>query len=118
MTIYPMDDEGRYLLILDELDGSQYVDESLTHKKVSTIQNTYLFSMYADIVRDTINSISVTEISDEVMNQQLKYSEWRLMIVNMIWPEDQSLFLQRYMICFIVRGRFLCRSYSTPPRDP
>ena len=95
MTIYPMDDEGRYLLILDELDGSQYVDESLTHKKVSTIQNTYLFSMYADIVRDTINSISVTEISDEVMNQQLKYSEWRLMIVNMIWPEDQSLFLQR-----------------------
>ena len=94
MTIYPINDNNMYIFVLDELDGSQYVDETLTDKKVNTIQNTYLFSMYADIVRDTINSISVTEISDEVMNQQLKYSDWRMMIVNMIWPDDQSEFLK------------------------
>ena len=95
MTIYPTAQEDIYIFVLDELDGSQYVDETLTNNKVKSIQNTYLFSMYVDIVQDTTNSISVTEISDEVMNQQLKYSEWRMMIVNMIWPDDQALFLQR-----------------------
>ncbi|WP_295071639.1 GGDEF domain-containing protein [Ruminococcus sp.] len=95
MTIYPTAQEDIYIFILDELDGSQYVDETLTNNKVKSIQNTYLFSMYVDIVQDTTNSISVTELSDEVMNQQLKYSEWRRMIVNMIWPDDQALFLQR-----------------------
>ena len=95
MTIYPLNKDNLYIFILDELDSSQYVDETLTNKKVHTIQNTYLFSMYVDIVRDTTNSISITEISDDVMNQQLKYSEWRMMIVNMIWPDDQPVFLER-----------------------
>ncbi|MBO4523776.1 MAG: GGDEF domain-containing protein, partial [Ruminococcus sp.] len=44
---------------------------------------------------DTTSSISVTEISDEVMQQEIKYSEWRTMIINMIWPDDQALFLER-----------------------
>ena len=95
MTIYPIKESSTYLFILDELDGSQYIDETLTNKKVDTIQNTFLFSMYIDIVRDTTSSISITEISDEVMNQQIKYSDWRKKIVNMIWPEDQPLFLKR-----------------------
>lgn len=95
MTIYPIKESSTYLFILDELDGSQYIDEALTNKKVDTIQNTFLFSMYIDIVRDTTSSISITEISDEVMNQQIKYSDWRKKIVNMIWPEDQPLFLKR-----------------------
>ena len=95
MTIYPTPQDDTYVFILDELDGSQYVDETLTNKKVQSIQNTYLFSMYVDIVKDTTNSISITEISDEVMHQEIKYSEWRMMIVNMIWPDDQALFLER-----------------------
>lgn len=95
MTIYPMEEEQVYLFVLNELDGSFYIDETLTTKKVSTIQNTYLFSMYVDLVKDTTNSISITEISDEVMNQQLKYSDWRMMIVNMIWPDDKDIFLER-----------------------
>lgn len=94
MTIYPMNDNC-YLFILDELDKSQYREESLTNKKVTTIQNTYLFSMYVDLVKDTTDSISISEISDETTNVQLKYSEWRLMIVNMIYPDDQPLFLER-----------------------
>ena len=95
MTIYPIKESSTYLFILDELDGGQYIDEALTNKKVDTIQNTFLFSMYIDVVRDTTSSISITEISDEVMNQQIKYSDWRKKIVKMIWPADQDQFMER-----------------------
>lgn len=83
MTIYPIEPEHKYFIILDELDSGIKVDTDLTDKKVSTIQNTYLFSMYIDVVRDTVNSISVTEISGEVIHQQIGYNEWRYTIMNM-----------------------------------
>ena len=51
--------------------------------------------MYIDLVQDTTSSINVTEISDDVVNYNLKYSEWRMMIVNMFQPEDQEQFLHR-----------------------
>jgi diguanylate cyclase (GGDEF)-like protein len=51
--------------------------------------------MYIDIVHDTTSSISISEISDDTVNASIKYSEWRMMIVNMIWPEDQEQFLRR-----------------------
>ena len=92
MMIYPVGDE-QYMILLDELDKSMFRDEDMTNKKVDTIQNVYLFSMYIDIVKDTTSSIRVTEISGEVINQQLKYTQWRMMIVNMISPEFQTLFL-------------------------
>ena len=96
LTIYPIKDkENFYIFIMDELDKSQYLDETFTSNKVDTIQNTYLFSMYVDLMKDTINSISVTEMSNDVINQQIKYSEWREMIVNMIAVEDQELFRER-----------------------
>ena len=95
MTIYPIEDGETYLFILDELDKSMFIDEEFTTQKVAAIQNTYLFSMYIDLVKDTTSSISVTEISDEVMNQQLKYSDWRMMIVNMIDEKDQPTFLEK-----------------------
>ena len=92
MMIYPVGDE-QYMILLDELDKSMFRDEDMTNKKVDTIQNIYLFSMYIDIVKDTTSSIRVTEISGDVINQQLKYTQWRMMIVNMISPEFQTLFL-------------------------
>lgn len=96
MTIYPLDDKNTYMLILDELDDSENMQEYLTNEKMNNIQNTYLFSMYVDLIKDTTHSISVTEISDEPMNAtELKYTDWRRMIVNMIWYEDQQLFLER-----------------------
>ncbi len=96
MTVYPLDDKNIYMLILDELDNSENVQEVLTNEKVNNIQNTYLFSMYVDLIKDTTSSISITEISDEPMNTyDLKYTDWRMMIVNMIWVEDQPLFLER-----------------------
>ena len=95
MTVYPLGDEEKYLFILDEFDDNESLQESLTTDKINTIQSSYLFSMYIDLVQDTTSSINVTEISDDVVNYNLKYSEWRMMIVNMIWPEDQEQFLRR-----------------------
>ena len=95
LTVYPLKEEGKYLFILDEFDDNESLQESLTTKKINTIQSSYLFSMYIDLVQDTTSSINVTEISDDVVNYNLKYSEWRMMIVNMIWPDDQEQFLRR-----------------------
>ena len=94
MTIYPINDIN-YIIVLDELDNSEYMKDFFTSEKVTTIQNTYLFSMYIDLVKDTTSSLSITEISDETVHSSVKYSEWRFMIVNMIWPDDQALFMER-----------------------
>ena len=92
MTVYPLAEDFN-LFLLDELDISVTQDDDMTNKKVDTIQKVYLFSMYIDIVKDTTSSISVTEVSDEVVNQQLKYTDWRMMIVNMIDKDYQQQFL-------------------------
>lgn len=94
MNVYPIKDTDKYIYCMDELDDYEYVEERMTTNKVSTIQSTYLFSMFVDIVNDTTSSISVTEISDETVNSDIKYSQWRLMTVNMIWPDDQQHFLE------------------------
>lgn len=94
MTITPYVDDY-YLLILYELDSSDYMQEFLTKEKVTTIQNTYLFSMYIDLFKDSTSSISITEVSDDTMDVEIKYSQWRMMIVNMIWPDDKDTFLER-----------------------
>ena len=51
--------------------------------------------MYIDLVQDTTSSINITEISEDSVNASIKYSEWRMMIVNMFGPEDQEQFLRR-----------------------
>ena len=95
MTVYPIENNEQYLFILDELNEEEVVQEVQTTKKISTIQSSYLFSMYIDLGQDTTSSINIAEISDNVVNSQLKYSEWRMMIVNMFMPEDQEQFLRR-----------------------
>ncbi len=94
MTVYPISDE-RYMFILDELDNSEYMQEFMTDRKVDTIQNTYLFSMYIDLVQNTTSSISITEISDDTINSIISYTDWRMMIVNMIGEDDKEEFLLR-----------------------
>ena len=96
ISIYPIDETcTKYIFILDELDNSEYLREFLTERKVDTIQNTFLFSMYVDLIKDISYSINVTEISSNPQNYDVKYTTWRQMIVNMIWPDDQKLFLER-----------------------
>ena len=82
-----------YIFAMDELNDGENVEEHATSSKVTTIQSTYLFSMYVDLISDTTSSICVTEISDDTVNATIKYSQWRLMTVNMIWPEDQKQFM-------------------------
>ncbi|MBR5164688.1 MAG: GGDEF domain-containing protein [Ruminococcus sp.] len=95
MTIHPVEGSGQYVFVLDELDDTACDDDSETQKKVSTIQNIYLFTMCFDLVRDTTSSLSLTEVSDDTMNYQLSYTAWRDMIVNMIWKKDQEKFMER-----------------------
>ena len=96
ISIYPLDDScTKYIFILDELDNSEYLREFLTERKLDTMQNTFLFSMYVDLIKDISYSINITEMSSNPQNYDVKYSTWRQMIVNMIWPDDQDLFLER-----------------------
>jgi len=96
ISIYPIyENSNNYMFILDELDNSEYLREFLTDRKIDTIQSTFLFSMYVDLIKDIAYSINVTEISSNPQNYDVKYTTWRMMIVNMIWPEDQGLFLER-----------------------
>ena len=96
MSILPIDENGRYLFLLDELDASLHDDETETENKVSSIQNNiYVFTMAFDLNSDTMSSVALTEISDEPLNYQIKYSEWRNTIVNMIPEDEQKLFMKR-----------------------
>ncbi len=96
ISIYPIDEScKKYIFILDELDNSEYLRDFQTARKLDTMQNTFLFSMYVDLIKDISYSINVTELSDNPQNYDVKYTEWRMMIVNMIWPDDQKLFLER-----------------------
>ncbi|MCR5435904.1 MAG: GGDEF domain-containing protein [Treponema sp.] len=96
IAIYPLDEiQSKYMFLMDELDNSESLREFLTDKKIDTIQSSFLFSMYVDLVKDVAYSINVTEISSNPQSYDLKYTAWRMMIVNMIWPDDQKLFLER-----------------------
>ncbi len=109
LTIYPLDDEDKYLFIIDELDNGIYIQEFNTQKKVNIIEKTFLFSMLIDLNNDTTSGINISEISDESVNSSIKYSEWRNMIVNMFDDEDKEEFLHRtdpeYLKAMVHPGR-------------
>lgn len=96
MFVCPVEkEEGEYIIVLSDLDQSENEREIITENKVKTIQETYLFSMYIDLNNDRTSGINVTEISNDDMHYEIKYSEWRNTIVNMIWAEDQETFLEK-----------------------
>lgn len=95
MMVYPLEDEDAYLLIMDELDSNENEQESQTYRKVETIEKTFLFSMYIDLVEDKTGSLNISEISEEDVQAELKYTDWRNMIVNVIGKDDQALFMER-----------------------
>ena len=92
MNVYPVRGTDKYVFAMDELAEDEYIEEFMTDKKVNAIQNTYLFSMFVDLIEDTTSSISVTEISEDTVNSNISYSQWRNVTVNMIWPESQPQF--------------------------
>jgi diguanylate cyclase (GGDEF)-like protein len=93
MNVYPLKDTDKYIYAMDELGDSEYLEENMTDRKLNTMQNTYLFSMFVDLIKDTTSSISVTEVSDEIVNSDITYSQWRSMTVHMISEEEQAHFL-------------------------
>lgn len=96
MMVYPIEGSGdEYVIALCDLDQNEYERKEFAENKVKTIQKAYLFSMYVDLNKDISSSINVTEISNDDMHYDVKYTEWRMMIVNMIWPEDQPQFLEK-----------------------
>lgn len=51
MLVYPFEKkEGDYVILLFDLDKSEFERDVYTEKKVLTIQDTYLFSMYVDLI--------------------------------------------------------------------
>lgn len=96
LLVFPIEGkEGECMIILYDLDKEEFERGIQLENKVKTIQETYLFSMYVDLKMDLASSVNVTELSDEDMHYNIKYSEWRMMIVNMFLPEDQAMFLER-----------------------
>ncbi len=95
MMVYPLVSEDAYMLIMDELDANESEQESQTYRKVETIEKTFLFSMYIDLVDDTTGSLNISEISEDEVQAELKYTDWRNMIVNVIGKDDQALFMER-----------------------
>ncbi|SFB74190.1 GGDEF domain-containing protein [Butyrivibrio sp. YAB3001] len=94
MNVYPMERIGKYVFAMDILDDEEYYEEFMTTNKIKTIQNTYLFSMFVDLLDDSTSSISVTEISEDTVKSNISYSQWRLVTVNLIWPDSQKQFLK------------------------
>ena len=95
MMVYPLVDEDAYMLIMDELDSNETEQENQTYRKVETIEKTFLFSMYIDLVEDKTGSLNISEISEDEVQAELKYTDWRNMIVNVIGKDDQALFMER-----------------------
>lgn len=95
MTIYPLANTGKHIMFLNEMDNSDYMQEFYTQEKEKNIRSTYLFTMLVDLTIDICNSVNIAEMSDSPVNcKELKYSQWRMMIVNMIFTDDQPMFLQ------------------------
>lgn len=44
--------------------------------------------MYIDLIEDTTGSLNISEISEEDVQAELKYTDWRNMIVNVIGNDD------------------------------
>ncbi len=95
LMVYPLVEEDAYMLIMDELDSNESEQENQTYRKVETIEKTFLFSMYIDLVEDMTGSLNISEISEDEVQAELKYTDWRNMIVNVIGKDDQALFLER-----------------------
>jgi len=96
MIVWPINQDSKeYVMVLCDLDKNDIERKTISDNKVKTIQETYLFSMYVDLNKDVTSSINVTEISNDDMHYDVKYTEWRMMIVNMIWPENQEEFLEK-----------------------
>ena len=113
MSIYPLTDKGFYALCLTEMDNGEYMQEFFKLEKENNISSNYLYTMHVDLTNDVCNSVNVSEMSDDPMNYAgLQYSQWRMMIVNMIHPDDREMFLMHTSPEYLRENLDLRRSSS------
>lgn len=94
MGVYPLSETGKYLMMLTSLDDCEYMEDVQTKAKEAVIQEGYLFTMYVNLDEDLCYSIDVTEMDSASQKyNNLKYSKWRNIIVNMIHIDDKAMFI-------------------------
>ena len=107
-TIKVMSDDkkityGVYLLKISDFEAAlllrleDSVDEGMKNDldKIDAIQENYLFSMIVDLSEDACIDSNTTELSATRQDyRDFKYSDWRLMIMNMFMENDRNVFLR------------------------
>ncbi|MBQ1994093.1 MAG: response regulator [Lachnospiraceae bacterium] len=92
INIIKIDDRlsGMILRSIDEKSNNDVIEK----EKMDAIQDSLLFSMIVDLKEDECISANTTEAnSDRQDYVNIKYSDWRLQIVNMFLPDDKNMFL-------------------------
>ncbi len=94
-----------------------FIEDHVVHQaereerlKMEILQENYLFSMMINLADDTCRGSATTEISIGRQDYlDIKYSRWRMMIVNMFRPQDQEVFLRitepEYILEHLERSR-------------
>lgn len=86
------DSEAAILLRLK--DGVDEVNQ-IELDKIDAIQENYLFSMIVNLAEDSCINPNTTEVSATRQDYlDFKYSDWRLMIMNMFMETDREVFLR------------------------
>lgn len=86
------DSEAAILLRLK--DGEDEVNQ-IELDKIDAIQENYLFSMIVNLAEDSCINPNTTEVSATRQDYlDFKYSDWRLMIMNMFMETDRDVFLR------------------------
>ncbi len=89
----PMD-ETHIALFIRNVSEQDYIKSQFESTEKKVLESAYLFTMDVDLNADKIGAMSMSEINDSPASfPDLKYSEWRSMIVNMFLPEDKEKFL-------------------------
>ncbi len=84
--------EGIFILIRND---EQEIIEENEKMKMSTLKDSFLFSMIVDLGEDRCKNSNTAELSaDNNGFINIPYSKWRNVIVNMFLPDDRNTFLK------------------------
>ncbi len=93
ITLLKMSDTTAAVLIRSIDDYAQ--SNRLELDKIDAIQENYLFSMMVNLADDTCINPNTTEISAARQDfLDIRYSDWRIMILNMFQESDRPMFLR------------------------
>jgi len=92
-TVLRMKDE-RSALFIYRIEDNETSDK-IENEKIDAIQENFLFSMMVDLTEDSCINPNTTEVSAKRQDYlEIKYSDWRMTIVNMFKEMDRDYFLR------------------------